>query len=389
MINGDRVKLAREIKGLTQAELADLIKVSQPAIAQLERFPSGGGFQPSAALIEAVAFQLRFPISFFKKKDAPEFPMGSLLYRKRSSLRSAERNRLRQYARLAYEMYRELSMSLTLPKLSLPSVLGESPESAAQLARASLGISPDRPVKNLVNLLERNGVVIFAVPFEIEDHDSFSLWASDPLPAVPVIVVSIGKPGDRQRFTLSHELGHLCLHRAFNSSVPILEDQANRFAAEFLMPAEAIRNEIKTPVTLGSLASLKPKWGVSIQALIRRSRDLEIISDRRYTYLFQQLTKLGYRKREPEQLDITPEKPRAFRKMVEVAFGVPFDPSKVAESLGVSVSFLTDFLDSQAEMKDLSQTGEPIKYATGIEALNVPLRDNLIQFKSSRKSPRR
>jgi len=76
------------------------------------------------------------------------------------------------------------------------------------------------------------------------------------------------------------------------------------------------------PVTLATVAKLKPRWRVSIQALIRRARDLAIISDRQYHYLFQQLSARGWRKREPAQFDVAAEKPRAFRKMAEVLYGV-------------------------------------------------------------------
>ena len=50
----------------------------------------------------------------------------------------------------------------------------------------------------------------------------------------PVIVVSKGWPGDRQRFTLAHELGHLLLHGRLTDGLD--EERAcHRFASAFLL----------------------------------------------------------------------------------------------------------------------------------------------------------
>ena len=106
-------------------------------------------------------------------------------------------------------------------------------------------------------------------------------------------------------------------------SVREIEKEAFAFAAEFLMPADAMRGELVPPITLTSVARLKPKWGVSMQALIHRAKDLDIVSDRQYRYLFQQLTARGWRYSEPANLDVPIEKPRLITKLAEVAYGTP------------------------------------------------------------------
>src|ERR1700693_1826607 len=90
---------------------------------------------------------------------------------------------------------------------------------------------------------------------------------------------------------------------------PDQEKRAYTFAAELLMPEAAMRREITGPITLSSLAVLKPRWRVSIQALIRRAYDLHLIGDRQYRYLFEQLSAKGWRSKEPSNLDIPIEKP--------------------------------------------------------------------------------
>src|SRR5262249_25364187 len=142
----------------------------------------------------------------------------------------------------------------------------------------------------------------------------FSLW-SDNDPRRPVMMINSLKSGDRLRLSVAHEIGHLVLHKSPRGSLKEIEKQAYAFAREFLLPSEAMKREIKRPVTLTSLAALKPRWGVSIQALIRCAYELGISSEGQYRYLSEQISKLGWRKREPENLDIPVEKPRLFRKL--------------------------------------------------------------------------
>jgi len=352
-INGDRIKQAREIFGITQAELAEKAGVNQSTIAYLEQ--SAPVFAPSDAVIESIAFQLGFPVSYFRRGSAPDFPLGSLLYRKKKALKASDRNRIRQFARFAYELAEYMSDRLQLPALTLPRIVNEDPVTAAQVTRAALGMSPDTPIKNLIYQLEKNGVLVLAIPYDIDEHDSFSIWVSENPPPKPVIIISAGKPGDRQRFSVSHELGHLIKHRNYQGGLSAMEDEADLFAAEFLMPADAIYQDLQAPLTLAKLAALKIKWGVAIQALIVRAHQLGTITPRQYTYLFQQITKLGYRKREPESLDIQAEKPRGLRKMAELIYGVPINFEKIASDMDVSVSLVKTLFSIYADRQDLEQ----------------------------------
>jgi Zn-dependent peptidase ImmA (M78 family)/transcriptional regulator with XRE-family HTH domain len=353
MINGDRIKQARELVGITQAELAEKVGVNQSTIAYVEQ--SAPVFAPSDALIESIAFQLGFPVSYFRRGAAPDFPLGSLLYRRRKSLKAQDRNRIRQFARFAYELAEYMSDRLQLPSLTLPRIVNEDPATAAQVTRATLGLSPDTPIKNLIYQLEKNGVLVLAIPYDIDEHDSFSIWVSENSPPKPVIIISAGKPGDRQRYSVSHELGHLIKHRDYQGGLSAMEDEADLFAAEFLMPAEVMYQELQAPITLAKLAALKLRWGVSMQALVVRAHQLGTITPRQYTYLFQQLTKLGYRKKEPENLDIQAEKPRGLRKMAELIYGIPINYEKIAADMDVSASLVKTLFDIYADRQDLER----------------------------------
>jgi Zn-dependent peptidase ImmA (M78 family) len=240
-----------------------------------------------------------------------------------------------------FELFEEVLGKFRPYEVGLPR-LTEAPNIAAKITRSALGFSPDSPIADLVRRLERNGVVVIALPYPIRDHDAFSLWA-DTEPRKPVIVVTSGKPGDRMRFSIAHELGHLVLHRGAEGSRSELEKQADEFAAEFLMPREAIRKELFPPVTLSGLVELKKRWGVSMQALVVRARDLDVITERQYKYLFQQMGSHGWRIEEP--VFIPAEKPRLLRKMIEVIYGLKFDVAKVADLLGAPTRLLEQVLD--------------------------------------------
>lgn len=341
MINGDRVRQAREIRGLTQARLGALAGVSQSNIARLEQ----QACLPSDCALAAIALHTDFPVSFFGQPSGPDFPIGSLLFRKRASLKSSERAQVRQLARLVFELFECVSGRFTVYDVHIPRLF-ETPAIAAKITRSALGYSPDVPITDFVRRLERNGIVVIALPFAIKEHDAFSLWA-DTDPRRPTLVMTAGKPGDRMRFNLAHELGHLVLHQAFQGTRADAEAEANSFAAEFLLPREVLRPEMLSAyVTLTRLAELKARWGVSIQALLVRAKDVQVISERQYKYLYQQLNARGWRITEP--VPMPPERPRLLRKMIELAYGVQFDAKRVAELVSAPGRLVEQILDCYA-----------------------------------------
>lgn len=314
-MNGDRLKRAREIKGWTQAELAEAVKrVSQAAIARIEQ----NLLEPSEQLLQQIALATGFPLSFFHQETTVDFPAGSLLFRQHRTLPSRERAQVLQTAWAAYVLYDHLAQRLKVMPLRLPRIENESVHTAALMTRNALGIEPGVPIRDLIRKLEKAGVVVIAIPLEIHGHDAFSLWADNRR---AVMVISWGKPGDRQRRTVSHEAGHLVLHHVPGGNQDDLELEADAFASELLLPEEAMRDVITKPVTLTSLAELKLRWGASIGSLIERAYELNIITIDQRKYLWRQMNIKKWKLREPENLDIEPEKPRALKRMAELRYG--------------------------------------------------------------------
>lgn len=345
MINGNRIRQIRELLGWTQTEIARRLGVEQSTIARIEK----GDLKPSVSLLEAIALQTGFPPAFFQQADGPDFPMGSLLFRAHAVTTVRDRSEAYRFAQTIYEMADKLAARIKPIPLHLPQ-LSEPPDVAAHITRSMLGLSPDTPIPNLLSIIEKAGVLILAIPVDLEDRDGFSLWAGFDPGRRPVIFVSAGRPGDRVRYTISHEAGHLVLHPTIKGQIADAEKEADQFAAELLMPEIAMRRELVPPVTLTTMMRLKARWRVSIQALVRRAFDLEIITKRQYTYLFEQISARGWRKSEPVEIPI--ERPRALKKMAELLYGIPINYEKLAADLKLSTTFVKSVLEVHAEKSE-------------------------------------
>lgn len=355
MFSGRRIKQARELRRLTQSEFAKKIGVGQSAIAHFET-----GFKsPSRALITKISMHTHFPVSFFTSEPLTEFPAQSLLFRAKASMSKRDAAEASRYAELLNEMAETLALSLTQIPVTLPSPTTD-PRVAATQTRVALGIPADGPIAHLTNSVERAGVRILALPSSLAGRDAFTVWVERQVIPLPVIAISRDRPGDRLRMSLAHELGHVVMRHVPRLD-PEQENRAYEFAAELLMPEAAIRREIASPVTLSSLAVLKPRWRVSIQALIRRAYDLHLVGDRQYRYLFEQLSTKGWRTKEPANLDIPVERPRALRQMAELIYGRRIDYDRMAADLHLASSFLRNAMAEYAESvpADDARTASP------------------------------
>lgn len=343
MISGKRVQLAREICGYTQVYVAEQTGVHQGTIAYIER----GRYQPSDELLERIAMLTRFPPAFFRQGDPPEFPDGSLFFRGRSDLHAGERDQARRHGQLAFEIATTLARRLRVVSPRLRAIADEATDvaTAAHLTRNVFGLSPDTPITKLVQSAEKAGVFLLSVPFSHKDVDAFSTWAEADIRR-PVVVTFGGVPADRFRWSVAHELGHLALHHSLQGGINAFNKEADRFAAELLLPKQALKDEIEEPVTLTSLAPLKPRWGVSLRALVRRAHDLDKTTERQYRYLIQRLNDEGWQYEEP--ITVAQEKPRALSRMAELLYTSPdggIDYGKLASELNLSTQRVRAILD--------------------------------------------
>lgn len=328
--NPDMLVLARELRGITQTELARNTGVAQGSISKYE----GGVQEANIEHLRVLAEALDFPEEFFYREgDIKAVESASIFHRKRKTIPATAVSKVDAAVNmLRLDIERLFKAADAEPGLVMPQFrpgdYRSDVEYIAALVRAAWNI-PSGPIRNLVAYVEAAGCVILLTSFETDKMDAVSQWKR---PSPPVIIMNDLLPGERQRFSLAHELGHLVMHK---DEIPYeaMETEADMFASALLMPADKIKRELE-PVTIEHLVQIKPSWKVSVQALIRRARDLHVITERRYTSLFQMLSKAGYRMDEPFPLPV--EEPTLLRKLLDFFYNdLEYTPQDVAKILRI------------------------------------------------------
>lgn len=333
-----RIRVAREWCGLTQAELAGRTEATQPAIASVE----AGRYQASDELIKRIARATGFGTRFFERGELPELAAGTLLYRTQASVKQGSKTQAHARCLVGLDLAEMLAPRLKGIPVRIPK-LSEDPITCARIARSSLGLAPNTPIKNLLRLLEKSGVFVFSIPLAIEGLDGFSAWACANA-SRPVIALLGGKHGYRSVFTTAEELGHLIQHHPLTVSISEADKQAKLFAQEFLLPEEAMELEMPRPVTLSGLADLKVRWGVAIQFLAKRAATLGYTTPNQNRYLLQQIGSQRMRKFEAGDEQIVPEKPMLLRTMAGMLYGNPINLGKLSDESGLSGTQLREIL---------------------------------------------
>ena len=332
MTVGERIKLGRKSSGLSLRALAEEVGVSAQAISKYERDQD----VPSSGVLLRLARALGVRVEFFFRQRP--VAISSPVYRKRTALPRKQEEAVKARVQDWLERYLEAESFISLepiPQFDLPenmkrqvTSLAEVEEVALELRRAwGLGLAP---IENMFELLEDHGIKVGLV----DAHDKFDgciMWANE---TIPVIVVKRDLPGDRQRFNLAHELGHLVLDPA--SSVDI-EKAAYRFAGAFLVPAQQVYFELgqrRQSLDLLELHSLKHKYGLSMQGWIYRAQDLRILSTNAATRLFQRFRQHGVHRQEPGD-QLPPEEPKRMTRLILRALAEDLiSESRAAELLG-------------------------------------------------------
>ncbi len=227
-------------------------------------------------------------------------------------------------------LLRAVEITCTVPHLDVDEYDGHV-EEIARLVRERLHISRG-PIQDLTKAVEDAGILVIPIDFETKRVDAISRW----IPGLPpLFFVNMHSPKDRYRFSLAHELGHIVMHELPN---PDIEDQANRFAAEFLLPEREISSELSN-LNLTKLAILKRYWKVSMAAILMRAQALNTVTANRARYLWAQMAKAGYKTREPAELDVQGEQPHLLDKLIE----------KHRQELGYSIDDLSEMLALKKE----------------------------------------
>jgi len=307
--NPEMVILARDLAGLTQGQLAEMVGLSQAEVSKIE----SGIRVPHVESVNAFARCLKSPVEFFFLPDSMKsFGTACVYHRKRQSTTQAVLKRLLAVVNKRRIQVNRLLNSIEIgdnlfPRLDIDEYDG-GPPNVARVLRSAWKLPPG-PIQNLTRAIEDAGGIVVKFDFGTNKVDAVSQWV---LGSPPLFFVNLTTPADRMRFSLAHEIGHIVMHHLPTDD---MEREADRFAAEFLMPEELIAPQLED-LTLARLAALKPYWKTSMAALLKRAGDVGAISERNKNYLWFRMGQLGYKSREP--VTIPMEAPALLAEMVEL-----------------------------------------------------------------------
>ena len=332
MTLGERIKLGRKSSGLSLRALAEEVGVSAQAISKYERDQD----VPSSGVLLRLAQALDVRVEFFFRQRPVSISAPD--YRKRVALPRKQEEAVKARVQEWLERYLEAESFFDLepmPQFDLPENMKRQVASVAEVEDVAVGLRQAwglglAPIENMIELLEDHGIKVGLV----DAHDEFDgciMWANE---TIPVIVVKRDLPGDRQRFNLAHELGHLVLDPV--SGVDI-EKAAYRFAGAFLVPAQKVYFELgerRQSLDLLELHSLKHKYGLSMQGWTYRAKDLGILSSNAATHLLRQFRQNGRHRKEPGDQLPSEEPERMTRLILRALAEDLISESRAADLLG-------------------------------------------------------
>lgn len=303
--------LAREARGYTQIELAELLGIVQGTLSKIEK----GIQSPSEEFMTSISSKLNYPRSFFEQNDKVYTP-DLIYYRKRMTAPRKQILRAEATMNVIRMNLDRLLKSVDIPDVNLVNWNVEedgSPDDAAIFLRQKWNLPKGR-IDNLTKHVESNGIIIIGTELGVDKMDGISMFTTSNQ---PIIFINANMPGDRQRLTLAHELGHLVLHLGKKiGNERDEEKEAMHFAGELLMPKSEFVSRFE-PLDFNSLANQKLYWLVSMGAILVRSKHLGLITDNQYQYLWKQMAIKGYKTKEPYELNIAKERPSLVNELLE------------------------------------------------------------------------
>ncbi len=340
---------ARELRGLSQTRLAKEIKgLSQ---SNLSKFEKGLDILSEDKVDEIIKF-LDFPKEFFKKRISNSVEIAH--YRKKAGVSKAIKTELESNNKILGYLVDCLSESVDFEDYKLRPLDPEfyTPEEVARYTRKSMGVYPEEPITDIFRLLEVSGIVVIELDEVPESFDGVSFKTDK---GTPVIIINKKFPNDRKRFTLAHELGHILMHNSNDIPTPeyrtdaIKENEANRFASEFLMPEKEIKNSL-FDLKLSSLSLLKRRWKTSKASIIMRAKDLKCIDTKRYKYLMIEMSRTGQRKVEDTLVDI--DKPFLFEQAYKMYVGrLKYSKEDLSQAFSLPIDLLDKFFNFENKPK--------------------------------------
>ena len=297
-----RLKLARKMAGMSLQDLSDALnnKVTKQSLSKYEQ----GEMNPTSEVLLAIANVLNLKPDYFLRKKKLE--MGKILFRKRAALSKKDEEAVTEKVRDYVERYIELEDILNIsnyfenPVKDFKIEKKEDVRMAAEKLRLDWNLG-DNPIPNLVEMLELRGIKVLLID-DVEALDGMAVFTSGGIPVV--VVNKMGKPIERLRFTIIHELAHLLLDLSIlEDNDKLVEEWCHFFSSCFLLPAKMllkmIGGEKRNYIYINELIKIKEYYGISIRAIVHRLKYMKVITDSYYQRWVIYMSKQYGQKNEP------------------------------------------------------------------------------------------
>lgn len=367
--NGERLKLARIYRNMTASELAEKLGVTRQAVLQYEKNENNPKLDTEFTIITT----LHFPRDFFYKDNLYDVPVENTFFRALSSTKKIDLQTQEEKTKIIVYIYEFLNNYFNYPELDLPEIdtdidlnNKENIEDIAIKVRNYWELGT-QPIENMVNLLENKGIIVSTLNVNNKKIDAFTQVHKVNKKDKYCVVLSNDKQSvARRNFDAAHELGHIILHRNIEKIEELspeeqrkLEEQANSFAAAFLLPKNEFFNDLRDPLNLEYYKELKKKWKVSIAAMVMRARQLGRINNSQYLELVKAMNYRKWRTREPLDNQWKLQQTILFKKSIDMLknnnilsgsqfvyeigkFGIPMYAEDLEELLDLEKGTLSD-----------------------------------------------
>jgi Zn-dependent peptidase ImmA (M78 family)/DNA-binding XRE family transcriptional regulator len=341
MFTPTRLSLARKRRRLTKKGLAKVLGVTPYTVLRYE----SGEIEPPREAVEKISHIVSFPVEFFYSDEVDEPTADAASFRSLTAISAKERDAALAAGSLAFALSDWVELRFDLPSVELIDLAGEDPDVAARSLRQKWAVG-DRPIRNMVHLLEAKGVRVFSLAENTRNVDAFSMWRSDR----PFMFLNMMKTPEHSRFDAAHELGHLVLHKHGGPKGRKAEDQANQFASSFLMPTADVIATLPRVHTINQIVQAKKRWLVSVVALIYRLHRVGAMSPWQYRMFCIQATDLGYRTAEP--FGISREQSVVWQKVLTALWRERITKKDIATSLHIPSQEVENLLFGLTNMLD-------------------------------------
>ena len=223
-----------------------------------------------------------------------EPPLDASSFRALSNLTAKQRDQAVGAGALSLALSDWIDKQFRLPEPKVPQLEGVDSETAAAAVRSEWGLG-ERPIRNMIHVLEAHGVRVFSLTEENLVVDAYSFWRGH----LPYVFLNTMKSAERSRMDAAHELGHLVLHWKGGARGRDAEHEAQLFGSAFLMPRGSVLAAAPKGGRLDQIIEAKRRWGVAAASLAYRMHKLGLLSDWQYRAIFTEIGREGYRTNEP------------------------------------------------------------------------------------------